>query len=243
MIKYTTAFFFFIIIVFSCTKKQDVAQVSGSPTFRLLEADKTGLDFSNDLPVDLEMNIFKYMYYYNGGGVGVGDLNNDGLQDIFFSGNRVANKLYLNKGAMKFEDITAKAGIAPVKDWSNGVAIADVNQDGFLDIYVSVVGNYLTMQSHNKLYICKGIGADGIPTYEEKSKDFGLDLVGFGTQATFFDYDLDGDLDMFQLNHSLHNNGTFGPRRVFMGTFHPLSGDRFFKNNCPANTLLSNCRK
>ncbi len=231
MIKYTVAFFSSILFLFSCTKKQDVAQVVGTPMFRLLEADKTGLDFSNDLDVNLEMNIFKYMYYYNGGGVGVGDLNNDGLQDIFFSGNRVLNKLYLNKGAMKFEDITTKAGILPVKDWSNGVAIADVNQDGFLDIYVSVVGNYLTMQSHNKLYICKSIGADGVPIYEEKSKEFGLDLVGFGTQATFFDYDLDGDLDMFQLNHSLHNNGTFGPRKTFMGTLHPLSGDRFFKND------------
>jgi enediyne biosynthesis protein E4 len=231
---HTSKFFLFSLLIFSffsCTKKENTSPtVQGTPVFRVLEAEQTGIQFSNDLDVNLEMNIFKYMYYYNGGGVGVGDFNNDGLQDVFFSGNRVANQLYLNKGAMKFENITEKAGITPNKDWSNGVAVADVNQDGLLDIYVSVVGNYLQMQSYNKLYICKEI-KDGTPIYEEKSKEYGLDLVGFGTQATFFDYDLDGDLDMFQLNHSLHNNGTFGPRKTFLGTFHPLSGDRFFRND------------
>jgi enediyne biosynthesis protein E4 len=220
-------------VFFACDKKNNnvAPVVAGEPMFNLLESTQTGLDFSNDLDVNLEMNIFKYMYYYNGGGVGVGDFDNDGLQDIFFSGNRVSNKLYINKGGLKFEDITQKANIEPSKDWSNGVAVVDINQDGNLDIYVSVVGDYLTLQSHNKLYINKGKNAAGIVTFEEQSKNYGLDLVGFGTQATFFDYDLDGDLDMFQLNHSLHNNGTFGPRRVFLGTFHARSGDRFFKNN------------
>ncbi len=224
------SFVLVILILFSCTKKENKATVTSKPTFRLLESAQTGIQFSNDLDVNLDMNIFKYMYYYNGGGIGIGDFNNDGLQDVFFSGNRVVNKLYLNKGNMKFEDITEKSGIVSTKDWSNGVAVADVNQDGMMDIYVSVIGDYLNLKSHNKLYICKEI-KDGTPIFEEKSKEFGLDLVGFGTQATFFDYDLDGDLDMFQLNHSLHNNGTFGPRKNFEGKFHPLSGDRFFKNN------------
>ena len=218
-----------LFLFFSCEKKEP--QEQGTPVFKLLESAQTGINFSNDLDVNLDFNIFKYMYYYNGSGVGVGDFDNDGLLDIFFTGNRVANKLYQNKGGLKFEDITEKSGITDTKDWSNGVAIVDINQDGLLDIYVSVLGNYLQFQSHNKLYINKGKNTEGVPVFEEQSKEYGLNLVGFGTQATFFDYDLDGDLDMFQLNHSLHNNGTFGPRAVFQGKFHPLSGDRFFRND------------
>jgi enediyne biosynthesis protein E4 len=221
---------FLIIFVFlSCQKT--VPKEQGNPVFKLLESTETGIQFANNLDVNLDFNIFKYMYYYNGSGVGVGDFNGDGLEDIFFTGNRVANKLYLNKDSLKFEDITEKAGIMDTKDWSNGVAVVDINQDGLLDIYVSVLGNYLQFQSHNKLYINKGKNRGGVPQFEEKSKEYGLNLVGFGTQATFFDYDLDGDLDMFQLNHSLHNNATFGARNLFEGKFHPLSGDRFFRND------------
>ncbi|MBL7814380.1 MAG: VCBS repeat-containing protein [Saprospiraceae bacterium] len=221
-----------VLFAFSC-QKTGIKQEAGTPVFKLLEAEQTGLDFSNDLTVNLDFNIFKYMYYYNGSGVGVGDFNNDGLLDLFFSGNRVSNKLYVNKGGLKFQDITEGAGLGKSMDWANGVAVVDINQDELLDIYVSVVGNYLQLQSHNKLYINKGVNTEGVPQFEEQSKQYGLDLVGFGTQATFFDYDLDGDLDMFQLNHSLHNNGTFGPRAVFQEgkyKYHPLSGDRFFKN-------------
>lgn len=220
------------LLLFSCQKTEQHEQ--GTPVFKLLESAQTGIDFSNDLTVNLDFNIFKYMYYYNGSGVGVGDFNNDGLLDVFFTGSRVSNKLYLNKGGLKFQDITEGAGFQKNNDWSNGVAVVDINQDGFLDIYISVVGNYKQLQSHNKLYINKGVNKDSVPQFEEQSKQYGLDLVGFGTQATFFDYDLDGDLDMFQLNHSLHNNGTFGPRAKFQegaNKFHPLSGDRFFRND------------
>ena len=223
---------FLLIFFFSC--KKTTQKEEGTPVFRLLESAQTGIDFSNDLTVNLDFNIFKYMYYYNGAGVGVGDFNNDGLLDIFFTGNRVPNKFYLNKGSLKFQDYTEGAGFQANNDWSNGVAVVDINQDGLLDIYVSVVGNYMQLQSHNKLYVNKGVNTEGVPQFEEQSKQYGLDLVGFGTQATFFDYDLDGDLDMFQLNHSLHSNGTFGPRAVFQegkNKFHPLSGDRFFKND------------
>lgn len=221
----------FLSVFYSCKDKETPQATASSPAFRLLESDKTGIDFANNLDVNLDFNIFKYMYYYNGSGVGVGDFNNDGLQDIFFSGNRVANKLYLNKGGLKFQDITAQAAIVDTKDWSNGVAIVDINQDGLLDIYVSVLGSYMQFQSHNKLWLNKGVNTEGVPVFEEKSKEYGLNLVGFGTQATFFDFDLDGDLDMFQLNHSLHQNGTFGPRAAFQGKPHPLSGDRFFRND------------
>ena len=203
-------------------------------TFELLDAERTGIDFSNDLTPTKDLNIFTYLYYYNGGGVGSGDFNNDGLVDLYFTANQKENRLYLNKGGLKFEDITHKsfknlpAGNQGV--WSNGVSIVDINQDGKLDIYVSQIAGYQNFTGHNLLYVCQQITKEGIPIYEEKSKEYGLDLVGLGTQAVFFDHDLDGDLDMFQLNHSVHQNGTFGVRKSFEGIFHPLAGDRFFRN-------------
>lgn len=216
----------FLLFLFftSCKTKQP-------DTFELLNAEKTGIDFSNDLTPTKDLNIFTYMYFYNGGGVGAGDFNNDGLVDLCFTANLKDNKIYLNRGGMKFEDITEKANFKGEKGWSNGVSVVDINQDGKLDIYVSQVGGFESLKGHNLLFVCKEITKEGIPVYEEKSKEYGLDLVGFGTQATFFDYDLDGDLDMFQLNHSVHQNGTFGVRSTFQGTFHPLAGDKFFRND------------
>ncbi len=199
--------------------------------FELLEADQTGLDFTNELTPTKDFNIFRYMYFYNGGGIGAGDLNNDGKIDLVFTANIKDNKIYLNKGEMSFEDVTEKTHFKGDKGWSNGVSIVDINQDGMLDIYVSQVGDFEVLKGHNLLFVCQEITAEGIPVYAEKSKEYGLDLVGFGTQAAFFDYDLDGDLDMFQLNHSVHQNGTFGSRTQFKGTVHPLAGDRFFRND------------
>jgi hypothetical protein len=203
--------------------------------FQLLSSEETGIDFSNDLTPTKEQNIFSYMYFYNGSGVGAGDFNNDGMVDLYFAANMNANKMYLNKSKMRFEDITDKAFDASetktTKGWSNGVSVVDINQDGMLDIYVSQVGGFAGFTAHNQLFICKEITVNGIPVYEEKSKEYGLDLVGLGTQAAFFDYDLDGDLDMFQLNHSLHQNGTFGRRTAYQGITHPTAGDRLFQNN------------
>ncbi|SKB99757.1 VCBS repeat-containing protein [Dyadobacter psychrophilus] len=211
---------------FSCSKEKDIAEYD----FDLLTAEKTGIDFSNTLKPTKDFNIFYYMYFYNGGGVGAGDLNNDGLVDLCFTGNQEPNRIYLNKSGMKFEDVTEKANFTGEKGWSNGVSIVDINQDGMLDIYISQVGNFETMKGHNLLFVCQEI-KDGIPVYAEKSKDYGLDLVVFGTQAMFFDYDLDGDLDMFQLNHSVHQNGTFGRRALFENVYHPLAGDKLFRND------------
>lgn len=211
---------------FACSKEKDISEYD----FDLLTADKTGIDFANTLKPTKDFNIFYYMYFYNGGGVGAGDLNNDGLVDLCFTGNQEANRIYLNKSGMKFEDVTEKANFKGDKGWSNGVSIVDINQDGMLDIYISQVGDFESMKGHNLLYVCQEI-KDGVPVYAEKSKEYGLDLIVFGTQAMFFDYDLDGDLDMFQLNHSVHQNGTFGRRALFENVYHPLAGDKLFRND------------
>jgi len=122
------------------------------------------------------------MYFYNGGGVGAGDLNNDGKPDLVFTSNQNQNKIFLNKGFLKFEDITEKANFKAEKGWSTGVSIVDINQDGLLDIYVSRVGNFEALKGHNLLYVCQNIDKDGVPHYRELSKEYSLDLVGFGTQ-------------------------------------------------------------
>ena len=202
-----------------------------NPIFEILDSSKTGLQFSNRLTPTASLNMFKYMYFYNGGGVGAGDFNNDGLIDVFFSSNQGANTLYLNKGNLQFEDITAKAGIPNDGGWSTGVSIVDINHDGWLDLYVCRVGEFETLHTGNILLVCKGLNKDGIPQYEDQAAAYGLNFKGFCTQAAFFDYDLDGDLDCFLLNHSVHRNGSFAPRENFLGTYHPLSGDRMYRND------------
>ena len=219
-----------VILLGSCeVEKPEVAE-EVNYKFELLTKDVTGLDFRNVQTQTMDFNIFSYMYFYNGGGIGSGDFNNDGLIDLFFTSNMESNKLYLNEGGMKFRDVTAEAGLEGQEGWTTGVSVIDINDDGMLDLYVGQVGEYSVLSGTNQLYICKEI-VDGIPVFEDKAKEYGLDLVGFSTQATFFDYDLDGDLDMFQLNHSLHHNGTFGQRKGFKDEKHPLAGDRLFRND------------
>ena len=201
------------------------------PAFQVLDATATGLNFNNKLTPTPEFNMFKYMYFYNGAGIGAGDFNNDGLIDLFFSSNQQQNKIYLNQGKLKFKEVTAEAKIPQDGGWSTGVSVVDINNDGLLDIYVCRVGNFETLHSKNQLLICQGIDKNGVPFYKDEAQEYGLDFSGFSTQAVFFDYDMDGDLDMFLLNHSVHQNGTFGPRSSFLGTYNPLSGDRLFRND------------
>ncbi|MBS1597280.1 MAG: VCBS repeat-containing protein [Bacteroidetes bacterium] len=201
------------------------------PAFEALDNSTTGLDFNNKLTPTQDFNVFKYMYYYNGGGVGAADFNNDGKIDVFFAANQTNNKLFLNTGNLKFKDVTAEAKIPEDGGWSTGVSIVDINNDGLLDIYICRVGNHETLHSHNQLLICQGIDKNGVPFYEDKAKEYGLDFSGFSTQAVFFDYDMDGDLDMYLLNHSIHQNGTFGPRNEKLHAYNPLSGDHLFRND------------
>lgn len=200
------------------------------PLFEVLEDNRTGLHFANKLTQTNTINMLRYMYFYNGAGVGAGDFNNDGLIDLFFAANQQPNKLYLNTGNLQFKDATGEAHIPQDTAWSTGVSVADVNNDGLLDIYVCRVGNYESLQSHNQLLICERI-EKGIPVYKEQAQAYGLNFSGFSTHAAFFDYDLDGDLDMYLLNHSLRYNSTFAARQTYAGTYDSLSGDRMYRND------------
>ncbi len=192
--------------------------------FELLRSEATGVTFVNELPEDPEFNIINYLNYYNGGGVAVGDVDNDGLPDLYFTSNLGPNRLYLNKGDYRFEDITERAGVAGGGGWTTGATIADVNGDGHVDIYVSAV-SHLTMRGHNILYI-----NNGDVSFTDMTDAYGLGHAGYSTQAAFFDYDLDGDLDMYLLNHSTHaeRGNIFRPQR---GEHHPRAGDRLFRND------------
>ena len=215
-----------LILINGCNSKN-----KQEPVFQVLDAATTGLNFNNKLSPTPEFNMFKYMYFYNGAGIGAGDFNNDGLIDLFFSSNQGQNKIFLNQGKLKFKEVTTEAKIPQDGGWSTGVSVVDINNDGLLDIYVCRVGNFETLHSKNQLLVCQGIDKNGVPFYKDEAQEYGLDFSGFSTQAVFFDYDMDGDLDMFLLNHSVHQNGTFAARSKFLGTYNPLSGDRLFRND------------
>jgi len=211
----------------SCKEKKDTAFESLSPA-------QTQISFENKLENKDMFNILYYLYYYNGGGVATGDINNDGLPDIYFTANSKGNnKLYLNKGNFVFEDITAKAGVAGTADWCSGVTMADVNGDGFMDIYVCASSQHHGLQGRNELFINNGNG-----TFTESAEKYGLNFSGFGTQAVFFDYDRDGDLDCYLLNHSQKPNSNIrdtSNRRKF----DPLSGDRLYRNDLDSTGKFS----
>ncbi|MDB5264281.1 MAG: ASPIC/UnbV protein, partial [Adhaeribacter sp.] len=184
--------------------KKEVTQAVPTETlFSLLAPEKTNVNFSNTLTESATGNVLTYQYFYNGGGVAVGDINNDGLEDIYFTGNMTPNRLYLNEGNMRFRDITQPARVAGKEyAWKTGVTMADVNGDSLLDIYVCYSGNMPAESRINQLFINQGPDAQGIPTFLDQAKEFGLADSAFSTHASFFDYDRDQDLDMFLLNHN-----------------------------------------
>ena len=217
-----------LLMPFACTK-------SDPPLFSQLTPDETGIRFVNEVRDNDSLNILDYLYFYNGGGVAAGDLNNDGWVDLYFSANQGPNKLYLNKGKqgsspVQFDDVTTKAGVAGSGNWKTGVTFVDINADGWLDIYLCAVGGYSTMQGRNQLFINQGVGTDGQLTFAEKARDYGLDIEGFNTQATFFDYDHDGDLDAFIVNHSVHSNASYGDASKRL-LHDPASGDKLLRND------------
>lgn len=192
--------------------------------FERLAPSRTGITFANTLPDTGDITILSYLYYYNGGGVAAGDVNGDGLPDLYFTSNLGENRLYINHGDYRFEDVTARAGVAGPPGWKTGVTMADVDGDGRLDIYVSAV-DHLTLHGRNVLYINNGDG-----TFTDRTHEFGLDYSGYGTQAVFFDYDGDGDLDLYLQSHSTHTERAIGqPSR--RGERNPRTGGRLFRND------------
>ncbi|MBX2898842.1 MAG: VCBS repeat-containing protein [Cyclobacteriaceae bacterium] len=194
--------------------------------FVLLNAEVTGISFRNDLNFNQEFNIYTYRNFYNGGGVGVGDFNNDGLMDLYFTRNQGPNKLYLNKGDWKFDDVTERAGVSGAKSWSTGVAVADINGDGWLDIYVCNSGDVKGDDKENELFI-----NNGDLTFTESARDYGLADKGFTTHAVFFDFDLDGDLDLYILNNSYQAIGSFNLMRNERTKRDKLGGDKLMRND------------
>nr|WP_315231326.1 VCBS repeat-containing protein [uncultured Flavobacterium sp.] len=184
-----------IILFFSNCSKEN--SENKDALFSKLDASQTGINFLNEVKNGADMNIFKYRNFYNGGGVAIGDINNDGLSDVYFTSNLGTNKLYLNKGNFKFEDISKKAGVEGTKTWSTGVVMVDLNADGLLDIYVCNAGNSLGDKQKNELFINNGNN-----TFTEKAAEYNLADTGITTHAAFFDYDKDGDLDVYILNNS-----------------------------------------
>jgi enediyne biosynthesis protein E4 len=191
-------FLIFLLVLLSTCGNRD-------PLFKKLDGNVSHVTFKNQLTPTEDFNIIDYLYFYNGGGVAIGDINQDGLPDLYFSGNQVPNKLYLNKGDLKFEDITETAGVAGTSTWKTGSVMADVNADGLLDIYVCAVVGLKNLNGHNELFINNGNN-----TFSERSAEYGLNFESYSSSAAFLDYDLDGDLDLYLLNHAIHTERSFG---------------------------------
>jgi len=201
-------------------------QEPGDQLFTLLPESHTGIEFSNDLEFDQKFNIYTYRNYYNGGGVALGDINNDGLLDIYFNANLKHNRLFLNKGNMTFEDITEKAGVGGTRAWSTGAAMADVNGDGWLDIYVCNSGDIAGDRKENELFI-----NNGDLTFTDRAEEYNVNDRGFTTHAVFFDYDRDEDLDLYILNNSYQAIGSFNLRKNERAKRDPLGGDKLMRND------------
>lgn len=199
--------------------------------FKLLPSSRTGISFANRLFENDTLNILSHANIYNGGGVGIGDFNNDGLPDIYFSGNMVPNKLYLNKGNLKFEDVTKAAGAEGKGRWCTGVSVVDINADGWLDIYVCASSSSDPLVRTNLLYINQGTDKNGVPTFKEMAQSYGIADTGYSTQGFFFDYDHDGDLDLYVVTNQLNDPKTPIRFRPKLTDGSALNTDRLYRNN------------
>jgi enediyne biosynthesis protein E4 len=222
-----SAFFVTIIastILFSCGQSKE------DKLFHLLTSRQTGIDFANLIDETDSFNIMTEEFIFNGAGVGVGDFNNDGLPDLFFAGNEVNNRLYLNKGAMKFQDVTDISGVGAANKWSTGVAVVDINEDGWMDVYVAAAMKKDSLERANMLFVHQGLDENGIPVFKEMAAEYGIDDKGYSMSATFFDYNNDGLLDLYVLNNLLVTSlpGVFRDK-ITDGS--AGNNDRLYRNN------------
>src|SRR5688572_18878884 len=218
----TTRIGFWVMLFLFCS---ELLVAQEGPLFETVAPSKSGITFKNLLRETPKSNVLTYEYFFNGGGSAIGDINNDGLDDVYLTSNMGSNKLYLNQGNLKFTDVTKSAGVGCTDGWKTGVTMADVNGDGFLDIYVCYSGKDDPEKRRNKLFI-----NNGNLTFTENAKNFGLDDAGYATHAAFFDFDRDGDLDMYQLNHNvvvireIHYEKAKATRDMY-------AGDKFYRND------------
>ena len=215
----------FILFLVLAAMLDTTTTKSQQPLFQLLSPQQTNVNFTNPINEDEGLNVLSYEYLYNGGGVAVGDINNDGLQDLLFTANSKSNKLYLNLGGMKFKDVTKEAGLeGKPGGWKTGATIADVNGDGLPDIYLCYSGKVSEDLRRNQLFINQGN-----LKFVEKAKEYGLDDASYSTQAAFFDYDNDGDLDMFLLNHNVKKYDNLELAK-FRSETDEFAGDKLYEN-------------
>ncbi len=211
----------FVIFVWGCGRQG----TEGDALFERLKADRTGIHFANTLLPTEQLNTYLFRNFYNGGGVAIGDINNDGRPDIFFTGNQVSNRLYLNKGNLTFDDITEEAGVASEGVWTTGVSMADVNGDGWLDLYICKSGPPGGERRHNELYI-----NNGDRTFTERAREYGVAVSGLSIQASFFDYDGDGDLDMYLLSNPIRSLDELRRKPGLRSIRDPDGGNKLFRN-------------
>ncbi len=213
--------FLLLLLFIGCRNSSE----PGKRLFTLLDQTRTGVDFTNTLVYEADFNIIDYLYFYDGGGVAIGDLNNDDLPDLFLTGNQVPDRLYINQGDFQFDDMTFESGITSDENtWSTGVSMVDVNGDGWMDIYICKV-NHISKTGHNLLYINQQDG-----TFHEESRRFGLNFEGLSTHTAWLDYDIDGDLDLYLLNHAIHSQDSYVAswRRIVDA---PKVGDKFYRQD------------
>jgi hypothetical protein len=212
-----------ILLVCSCSKSPDTL-------FRLIPTEESGIDFINEIQDSDSFNILTFEYIYNGGGVGVADFNNDGLKDIFFAGNQVPSRLYINEGDFKFSDISTTANINVAGRWNSGVTIVDINHDGWMDVYVTATMRPNRDDRRNMLFINKGLNGDGVPVFEDQASRYGIEVGGYSEMAAFFDYDRDGDLDLYVLiNQRMDQVPTSYRAKITDGT--AANNDYLYRNN------------
>lgn len=219
--SYIIGFFISYLLVVSCSSKQEQEAL-----YENISSSESGLVFSNTLSYNEQLNAYTYRNFYNGAGVAIGDINNDGLEDIYLAGNQVDNKLFLNKGDLKFEDITNQAKVASPNVWSSGVSMADINGDGYLDIYVCKSGPLEGGNRNNELFI-----NNGDQTFTESAQQWGVADKGLSNHAAFFDYDKDGDLDMYLLNNSTRSVGIYDLRRGQREVRDTTGGNKLYRND------------